>query len=190
MNPWFSRIQSPDNPDYCIIDLDPDNNTFDQVIQVALAIKDMLDEVKVPCYCKTSGSTGMHIYIPLESGVSYDQSQLFAKLIVSVIHDQLPEFTSLERIVKKRKGKMYLDFLQNRAGATIACPYSLRPKPGATVSMPLTWDEVKPGIKMKDFTIKNSVARVRNEGDPFKGVLNKGINLEETLERFHTIFKV
>ncbi len=188
MNPWFSRIQSPDNPDYCIIDLDPDKNTFDQVIQAARAIKEMLDEVDVPCYCKTSGSTGMHIYIPLEAKVSYDQSQLFAKLIVNVIHDQLPEFTSLERMVKKRKGKMYLDFLQNRPGATVACPYSLRPKIGATVSMPLVWDEVKPGLKMKDFTIKNAIDRVRSEGDPFKDVLEKGIDLEKTLEKFHSVF--
>jgi bifunctional non-homologous end joining protein LigD len=190
MNPWFSRIQSPDNPDYCIIDLDPDKNTFDQVIQAARAIKEMLDEVDVPCYCKTSGSTGMHIYIPLEAKVSYDQSQLFAKLIVSVIHDQLPEFTSLERMVKKRKGKMYLDFLQNRPGATVACPYSLRPKVGATVSMPLVWDEVKPGLKMTDFTIKNVVDRVRSEGDPFKDVLGKGIDLQKTLEKFHSVFNI
>jgi bifunctional non-homologous end joining protein LigD len=190
MNPWFSRVQTPDNPDYCIIDLDPDKNTFDQVIQAALAIKEVLDEVNVPCYCKTSGSTGMHIYIPLEAKVSYDQSQLFAKLIVNVIHEQLPEFTSLERMVKNRKGKMYLDFLQNRPGATIACPYSLRPKPGATVSMPLAWDEVKPGLKMKDFTIKNTTDRVRTEGDPFKGVLGKGIDLKETLEKFHSVFNI
>ncbi len=188
MNPWFSKIQTPENPDYCIIDLDPDENTFDQVIQAALAIKELLDEVGVPCFCKTSGSTGMHIYIPLEDRVSYDQSQLFAKLIVNIIHEQLPEFTSLERMVKKRKGKMYLDFLQNRSGATIACPYSLRPKPGATVSMPLAWEEVKPGLKMTDFTIKNTIDRVRAVGDPFKKVLGDGINLEKTLEKFYDAF--
>lgn len=190
MNPWFSRVETPDNPDYCIIDLDPDENTFDQVIQAALAIKEVLDEVDVPCFCKTSGSTGMHVYIPLKAKVSYDQSQLFAKLIVNIIHEQLPEFTSLERVVKKRKGKMYLDFLQNRPGATIACPYSLRPKPGATVSMPLPWEEVKQGLRMKDFTIRNAVDRVRSEGDPFKGVLEKGIDLENTLERFYRVYKI
>lgn len=190
MNPWFSRIQTPDNPDYCIIDLDPDENTFDQVVQAARAIKEVLDEVDVPCFCKTSGSTGMHVYIPLEAKVSYDQSQLFAKLVVNIIHEQLSEFTSLERVVKKRKGKMYLDFLQNRPGATIACPYSLRPKPGATVSMPLPWEEIKPGLKMKDFTIKNAVDRVKLEGDYFKGVLGKGIDLKETLEKFHHVFNI
>lgn len=190
MNPWFSRVETPDNPDYCIIDLDPDENTFDQVIQVALAIKAVLDEVDVPCFCKTSGSTGMHVYIPLEAKISYDQSQLFAKLVVNIIHDQLPEFTSLERVVKKRKGKMYLDFLQNRPGATIACPYSLRPRPRATVSMPLRWEEVKPGLKMEDFTIKNAVDRVRLEGDPFKDVLGKGIDLKKVLDKFHRVFNI
>ncbi|WP_316753052.1 DNA ligase D [Pedobacter gandavensis] len=177
MNPWFSRSQSPDNPDYCVIDLDPDKNTFDQVIQVAQKVKEVLDQIEVPCYPKTSGSTGMHIYIPLGAKYTYDQSQMFAKIIVTLIHQQLPEFTTLERMIADRKGKMYLDFLQNRPGATIACPYSLRPKPGATVSMPLEWQEVKPGMKMNDFTIFNALDRLKETGDLFKGVLGKGIDL-------------
>jgi len=188
MNPWFSKIQSPDNPDYCIIDLDPDKNTFDQVIEAAIAVKKVLDELDVPSFCKTSGSTGMHIYIPLAAKYSYDQSQLFARLVVNIVHQQLPEFTSLERMVKNRKGKMYLDFLQNRPGATIACPYSLRPKPGATVSMPLDWDEVKPGLKMTDFTIHNAVKRLRTVGDLFKGALGTGIDLEKTITKAEHIF--
>jgi len=189
MNPWFSRIQSPDNPDYCIIDLDPDKNTFDQVISAALEVKKVLDAIDVPSYCKTSGSTGMHIYIPLDSQYDYDQSQMFARLIVNIVHQQIPEYTSLERMIKNRNGKMYLDFLQNRPGATIAGPYSLRPKPGATVSMPLHWDEVKPGLTMKHFTIHNSVARLKKEGDLFKGVLGKGIDLEKTIKKAKSIFQ-
>lgn len=187
MNPWFSRVQSPDHPDYCVLDLDPDKNTFDQVIQIALAIKDILDSMNVPCYCKTSGSTGMHIYIPLGAKYTYDQSQLFGRLIVDMVQQQYPSFTSLERIVKNRKGKMYLDFLQNRPGATLACPYSLRPKPGATVSMPLHWDEVKPGLRMSDFTIQNAVARVREVGDLFKPVLGKGINLKAAIHKYQQL---
>ncbi|GGH09926.1 DNA ligase D [Mucilaginibacter phyllosphaerae] len=189
MNPWFSRIQSPDNPDYCIIDLDPDKNTFDQVIEAAQEVKKVLDAIDVPGYCKTSGSTGMHIYIPLGAQYDYDQSQMFARLIVNIVHRQIPDYTSLERMVKNRDGKMYLDFLQNRPGATIAGPYSLRPKPGATVSMPLHWDEVKPGLTMKDFTIHNAVDRLKTEGDLFKGVLDKGINLEKTIKKAQSIFK-
>lgn len=189
MNPWFSRIQSPDNPDYCIIDLDPDKNTFDQVIAAALEVKKVLDAIDVPGYCKTSGSTGMHIYIPLGAKYDYDQSQMFARLIVNIVHQQIPDYTSLERMVKNRGGKMYLDFLQNRPGATIAGPYSLRPKPGATVSMPLHWDEVKPGLTMKHFTIHNSIARLKKEGDLFKGVLGKGIDLEKTIKKAQSIFQ-
>ncbi len=188
MNPWFSRVQSPDNPDYCVIDLDPDKNTFNQVIEAALEVKKVLDAVGVPCYPKTSGSTGIHIYIPLGAKYSYDQSQMFARLIVNLVHKQIPEYTSLERMIANRKGKMYLDFLQNRPGATIAGPYSLRPKPGATVSMPLHWDEVKLGLTMKDFTIYNSVERLKLEGDLFKGVLGKGIDLEAVIKKAQSVF--
>ncbi|MBK0379970.1 DNA ligase D [Mucilaginibacter segetis] len=189
MNPWFSRIQSPDNPDYCVIDLDPDKNTFDQVISAALEVKKVLDAIDVPAYCKTSGSTGMHIYIPLNAKYDYDQSQMFARLIVNIVHRQIPDYTTLERSIKNRDGKMYLDFLQNRPGATIAGPYSLRPKPGATVSMPLHWDEVKPGLTMKHFTIHNSVSRLKKEGDLFKGVLGKGVDLEKTIKKAKSIFE-
>ncbi|MCZ4244063.1 DNA ligase D [Pedobacter punctiformis] len=188
MNPWFSRIQHPDNPDYCVIDLDPDQNTFDQVVEAALEVKKVLDAIEVPCFCKTSGSTGMHIYIPMDAKYSYDQSQMFAKIIVNLVHDQIPEYTSLERMVSARKGKMYLDFLQNRPGATIAGPYSLRPKIGATVSMPLHWDEVKPGLKMKDFNIFNTIDRLKIEGDLFKGVLGKGIDLKKAINKAKSIF--
>ncbi|MCJ8210059.1 DNA ligase D [Mucilaginibacter sp. RS28] len=189
MNPWFSRVDSPDNPDYCVIDLDPDQNTFEQVIQAALEVKKVLDAIGVPSYCKTSGSTGMHIYIPLAAKYTYDQSQLFGRLLVNIVHKQIPDFTSVERMIANRHGKMYLDFLQNRPGATLACPYSLRPKPGATVSMPVHWDEVKPGLKMSRFNIHNAVDRVRDEGDLFNGVLGKGIDLEITLAKAKSIFE-
>ncbi len=188
MNPWFSRVQHPDEPDYCVIDLDPDKNTFDQVIAAAQEVKKILDAIGIPGFAKTSGSTGIHIYIPLGAKYSYDQSQLFGKLIVSIVHQQLPDFTSMERQIKNRGGKMYLDFLQNRPGATIAGPYSLRPKPGATVSMPLHWDEVKKGLKMKDFTIKNAIPRVKREGDLFKGTLGAGIDMEQALEKAKSIY--
>jgi len=188
MNPWFSRVQHPDNPDYCVIDLDPDQNTFEQVIQAACEVKNILDALEITGYVKTSGSTGIHIYIPLGAKYSYDQSQMFGKMIVSIVHSQLPDFTSLERQIKNRNGKMYLDFLQNRPGATIACPYSLRPKVGATVSMPLHWEEVRKGLMMKDFTIENSIARMRSEGDIFKGSLKKGIDMKKAVAKAQSIF--
>jgi bifunctional non-homologous end joining protein LigD len=190
INPWFSRIQSPDNPDYCVIDLDPDKNTFNQVIEAAQEVKKVLDAIDVPSFCKTSGSTGMHIYIPLGAKYTYDQSQMFARIIVDIVHRNLPDYTTLERMVAARHGKMYLDFLQNRPGATIAGPYSLRPKVGATVSMPLHWDEVKPGLTMKDFTIFNSIDRLKKTGDLFKGVLGKGIDLEKTIKKAQSTFEL
>ncbi len=189
INPWFSRVQSPDNPDFCVIDLDPDKQHFDQVIETALKVKAVCDAMGVPTYPKTSGSTGMHIYIPMGAKYTYDQSQMFAKIIVSEVHKELKAYTTLERMVKNRNGKMYLDFLQNRPDATIAGVYSLRPKPGATVSMPLAWDEVKPGLTMRDFTIHNSIDRLKQTGDLFKGVLGEGINLMKTIQEAQTIFR-
>ncbi|NTE04344.1 DNA ligase D [Agrobacterium tumefaciens] len=188
MNPWFSRIQHPDHPDYCVIDLDPDQHSFDQVVEAAQVTKKILDAIDVPSYCKTSGSTGMHIYIPLNAKYNYDQSQMFAKMVVSLVQKEIPEYTSLERMIPARKGKMYLDFLQNRPGATIAGPYSLRPKPGATVSTPLHWDEVKKGLEMKNFNIFNTLDRLKAEGDLFKGVLGKGIDLKKAVNKAKTVF--
>lgn len=184
MNPWNCRIQSPDNPDWCLIDLDPDKkNTFEQVIETALAVKSVLDELDVPGYIKTSGATGLHIYIPLAAKYSYDQCQLFGRFIAHRTHALLPEFTSVERLTSKRKNKIYIDFLQNRPGATLAAPYSVRPKPGATVSMPLEWSEVQPGLQIADFTIKNAVQRMRDKGDIFKPVLGRGVNLKKVIRK-------
>ncbi|QQT29296.1 DNA ligase D [Sphingobacterium multivorum] len=182
MNPWSSTVGKPDNPTFCIIDLDPDKNTFDQVIETAQLTKQLLDDMAVPSYCKTSGSTGLHIYIPLGNKYNYDQSKEFAHIIVTLIHAELPDYTSLERTVRARKGKMYLDFLQNRPHATIAAAYSVRPKPGATVSMPLHWDEVKKGLKISDFTLFNAIERMHELGDIFKPVLGKGIDLKKVID--------
>jgi bifunctional non-homologous end joining protein LigD len=184
LNPWSSTIHNPDNPDWCIIDLDPDKNSFDQVIEAALATKEVLDKLKVPSYCKTSGSTGLHIYIPLGAKYDYEQSKEFARVVVKLVHQMIPTFTSIERKVSDRGGKMYLDFLQNRPQATLAAPYSLRPKPGAPVSMPLEWSEVKKGLKMTDFNIFNAMDRIQKKGDIFKPVLGKGIDLEKVVKAF------
>jgi len=185
MNPWHSRTASPDNPDWCVIDLDPDGNSYEQVMTVALVIKGILDELKITACCKTSGATGMHIYIPLKAKYSYDQSRMLARLIVDMAHEdeRISAFTSLERTPAKRKKKIYLDFLQNRAIQTLAAPYSVRPRPGATVSTPLHWEELKKGLKPENFTIKNIFDRLRDIGDIFKPVLGKGIDLEKTVGR-------
>jgi len=189
MNPWHSRRQTPDNPDWCIIDLDPDENSFNQVIEAARVTKKILDAINVPAYCKTSGSTGLHIYIPFGGKYTYDDSKEFGRKIVKLVHKEIPSFTSIERKTADRGGKMYLDFLQNRPQASVASAYSLRPKPGAPVSMPLHWEEVKKGLKIKDFNIANAIPRLKENGDIFKGVLGKGINLEKVLKKIESIFK-
>lgn len=188
MNPWSSTVKHPDHPDFCIIDLDPDKNSFEQVIEAAQVTKEVLDSIGVPSYCKTSGSTGLHVYIPLGAKYTYDQSKEFARLVVTLVQQKIPRFTTLERKVADRKGKMYLDFLQNRAQATIAAAYSARPKPGATVSAPLLWEEVRPGLKMKDFTIFNMPGRLKDMGDLFKPVLGKGIDLDKVIRRYGNTF--
>ncbi|MEO5889967.1 MAG: DNA ligase D [Ferruginibacter sp.] len=191
LNPWSSRISKPDNPDWCIIDLDPGKkNTFEQVIETANVTKQILDAADIPAYCKTSGSTGLHIYIPLGAKYSYESSKEFARVIARLVHNQIPAFTSIERAVSKRKGKLYIDFLQNRPQATLATAYSLRPKPMATVSMPLHWEEVKKGLKMSDFTIHNSITRIKETGDIFSPVLGKGINIKKAIGGLNKLLEV
>jgi bifunctional non-homologous end joining protein LigD len=182
MNPWHSRISSPLHPDWCIMDLDPGRISFEKVIETAQVIHQLLESIGVPSFPKTSGSTGIHIYIPLGAKYSYEQSRQLAEIIAILIHSELPAFTSIERNPLKRKDKIYLDYLQNRSIQTICAPYSLRPKPGATVSAPLHWSEVEKGLQIKQFTIKNMNDRVKREGDLFAGVLGEGINLNEVLK--------
>jgi bifunctional non-homologous end joining protein LigD len=189
MNPWSSTVKKPDNPDWCAIDLDPDTNSFEQVIKTAQITHEVLESAGIANYCKTSGSTGIHIYIPLGAKYLYEDSREFGRLIATIVHEQIPRFTSIERATADRKGKIYIDFLQNRPQATLAAAYSLRPKPGATVSMPLHWDEVKKGLKMKDWTIRNAVARIKEQGDIFKPVLGKGINMKKAIAALGSLYR-
>jgi bifunctional non-homologous end joining protein LigD len=187
MNPWSSRTKTPDHPDWCIIDLDPDKkNTFDQVIEAAQVTKEVLDGVGISSYCKTSGSTGLHIYIPLGAKYTYEDSKEFARAVVTKVNTLLPAFTTIERKISDRNGKMYLDFLQNRPQATVAAPYSLRPKPGASVSMPLHWDEVQKGLKIRDFNIENAIPRLKVHGDIFKGVLGKPADIIKAAKKLNS----
>jgi bifunctional non-homologous end joining protein LigD len=172
INPWNSSLGSINKPDYMIMDIDPsDNNTFEQVIDTALVIKELLDKAGATGYCKTSGSTGLHIYIPLKAQYTYTQIRSFAKGLATLTRDQLPETTTIERSLNKRDGKIYIDYLQNRRGQTLACAYSLRPKPGATVSAPLEWKEVKRGLSIEQFNINNIFKRLDKKGDLFGGAL-------------------
>ena len=184
INPWHSTINSLDNPDYLIIDIDPSKeNTFQQVIEAANVVKQILDKAGAPSYSKTSGASGLHIYVPLAKKYTYEQAKDFTYLICMLANEQIPVFTTLERNLQKRGHKhIYMDYLQNRRGQTIACAYSLRPKIGATVSTPLLWKEVKSGLTPQDFTIHNIMKRLKKMGDIFSPILGKGIDLNKCLK--------
>jgi DNA ligase D-like protein (predicted polymerase)/DNA ligase D-like protein (predicted 3'-phosphoesterase) len=189
MNPWNSTIDEQDKPDYIVMDIDPsEQNTFDEVIDVALTIREILTEAGVEGYCKTSGSSGLHIYVPFGQKYTYEESKDFAHILATIVTERLPELTTIERSLSKRKkNQIYVDYLQNRRGQTLASAYSVRPKPGATVSAPLEWSEVKHGLKPGDFTIKNMMKRVKEKGDLFEGVLGKGIDIQKALSKLETI---
>lgn len=178
-NPWNSRKQDLELPDYLVLDLDPSpKNTFDDVIEVALQIREILEALKIEGYCKTSGASGIHIYLPLRRKYDYEQTKDFAHLLMKKTEEALPKLCTLERSLHRRaKNKVYLDYLQNRTGQTLASAYSLRPKAGATVSTPLQWEEVKKGMRVSDFNIHTIEARLEQQGDLFKPVLGKGIDM-------------
>lgn len=183
INPWLSRKQALDKPDYLVIDLDPLDVPFERVVDAALAVKETLEEVGVQGYCKTSGATGLHVYVPLGGAYDYEQAKEFAQIVAYVAHDKAPDITSVERLPERRHGRVYLDFLQNRAGQTLAAPYSVRPRPGAPVSTPLRWEEVHTGLDPHSFTIKNVFERLQTYGDLFAPVLGEGADLLSALRR-------
>jgi bifunctional non-homologous end joining protein LigD len=184
INPWNSTIQNIENPDWLVIDIDPDKQDFAVVVETALVVKDVMDELETECYCKTSGASGLHVYIPLGAQYDYDSVKILAELIAKEVQSRLPETTSLERSIKKRDHKIYIDYLQNRIGQTLAAPYSVRPKPGATVSTPLEWSEVNSKLHPSQFTIKNVLKRFEKKGDLWAPVLSKGANIKKILKKF------
>lgn len=177
INPWNSRVQHLDKPDWLVIDLDPEGVTFNDVITVARAVRDVLDELHITGMPKTSGKTGIHIYVPLGARYDYEQAKNFAHLIAIEVNKRVPKLTSLERMPEKRQHRIYLDFLQNREGQTLAAPYSVRPTPDANVATPLHWDEVTKGLRPEQFTIATIHKRLDSVGDLWKPVLGKGVDI-------------
>lgn len=188
LNPWNSVIGNPENPTYTVIDIDPGEKTpFVEVVETARAVKEVLDLAEIQGYCKTSGATGLHVYIPLAGNYSYDEAASFAQLICVYVHHMLPEITSMERTIKAREGKIYLDYLQNKRGQTLASAYCARPRPGATVSTPLKWEEVNKRLKVKDFTIFTVPDRVDLTGDLFRNVLTQTTDIAKAIERLDAL---
>lgn len=175
LNPWTSTKRHILKPDHLVMDLDPsEGNSFAQVVEAALAVKVVLDKLGVSGHCKTSGATGLHVYLPVGARYTFAELVPVAEGIMRVVHRLLPDSTTLVRALSKRdRGKIYLDHLQNRKVQTMASVYSLRPKPGATVSTPLDWDEGRPGLDPRDFTLHTLHARIEKKGDLFAGILKR-----------------
>lgn len=183
LHPFMSRFQKLENPDYCVIDFDPHDISFDKVIEAILVAHDILDKIKIKHFCKTSGSKGLHLLIPLHAQYSFEQSRQFAEIISHQVHELLPYTTSLERTPSKRPKKIYLDCLQNRFGQTLVAPYSVRPNHDALVSTPLLWSEVNKYLDKEAFNIKTIPARLKEKGDLLKPLLKEKVNLKAALSR-------
>jgi bifunctional non-homologous end joining protein LigD len=183
-NPWMSRIGSLEHPDYVLIDLDPQEAHYDQIVEAALLVKQELDAIGLAGYPKTTGGDGMHIFIPLEPRYSYEQVRQFGEILSLLTIQKNPDlFTTPRSVAKRRKGKVYFDWMQISSGKTIAAVYSLRAHPGAPVSAPLEWSEVRKGLSPLDFTIHHVRERFARVGDLFRPVLDRPQKLEPALRR-------
>ena len=184
-NPWFSRKQSIDKPDYFAFDLDPgDGASFEQVKHVALEVKKELDEIGLAGYPKTSGSTGIHIYVPIKAEVTYSDLVPFAKKVATRVAERNPNDATVKRMVRDRKvSQVYVDYLQNIEGKSLASAYSVREKPHAMVSAPLEWKEITRKLQLEQFTIETMPARLKKKGDIFQDVLKKRQSLKAAMKR-------
>ncbi|MFC5283262.1 DNA ligase D [Pedobacter alpinus] len=181
LNPWLSSYKKPENPEFMVIDLDPDDNSFKEVVAVALSVKAVFDSLGIVSFVKTSGSSGIHIYVYVGAVYDYEFIKVFAQFIAQKVHELNTYNTSIERSPSKRKGKIYIDYLQNRRGQTIAAPYSVRPKPGATVSYPLSWDELNDKLDMNDYHINNVPKLLLERENPWNSIFEKKQNLKKAL---------
>ena len=180
---WASRCGSLELPDWCVIDLDPKDAPFSAVIRCAEVVHRVCDSVALPNYVKTTGKTGLHIMLPLGRQCTYEQSRMLGELLARFVLKECGDIATITRHVTKRGDKVYLDYLQNRHGQTIVAPYSVRPLPGAPVSMPLVWDEVNDTLDPKNYTIKNAIDRMEKMGtDPVRAVIDEKPNLTRILQ--------
>ena len=181
---WSSRVQSLQHPDWSILDLDPKKAPFRDVIRVALALHELCEEIELPAFVKTSGSTGLHVLVPLDGRCTYEHSRTLAELLARIIVAELPEIATLIRAPGSRGDRVYIDYLQNGHGKLLVAPFSVRPLAGAPVSMPLQWEDVRPGLDIRRYTIENAPRRMREqEQDPLRGVLETRPDLPGVLER-------
>jgi bifunctional non-homologous end joining protein LigD len=180
---WGSRVASLERPDWLILDLDPKGAPFTDVVHVALALRRILDDLRVPVSVKTSGATGLHLLVPLGARYSWEETRTFARLLATLGVEAEPGIATIARQIHAREGKVYVDWLQNVRGQTIVAPFSVRPLPGATVSCPLRWDEVTVDLDPRAFTIGTVPARVAELGDSMAPVLRGAVDIAQALAR-------
>lgn len=175
LNQWYAKCDDVDRPDYLHFDLDPvPGASFEKVIETALLLRDALEGLKMPCYAKTTGSKGIHLYVPIERGPTQKQVWGFAKQLSHALAAQAPKLiTAVYTVAKRPKGRVLVDYNQNAWGRTLASIYSIRPRPKAPVSTPVTWDELESGVSIDDFRIDNVPARLQKVGDLWKPLLEK-----------------
>ena len=190
MHIWNSRIGSLELPDWCVIDLDPKEAPFSDVVRTAIAMHALCESIALPNYVKTTGKTGLHILLPLGRQITYAQCRTLGELLARVVLRELGDIATITRHVTKRGDKVYLDYLQNRHGQLIVAPFSVRPLPGASVSMPLLWDEVNQSLDPRAFTIKTAVERMERLGqDPAGQVLHDKPDLALVITKLQEIMQ-
>lgn len=189
-NPWMSRVESLENPDFILIDLDPYHCGYDRIIEAAQLVRGRLDLIGLEGYPKTTGGDGMHIYLPLEPVYTFQQARSFAEIIARWLAGERPDlFTTPRNVAAREKGKVYFDYLQISSGKTISAPYVLRAYPGAPVATPLAWHEVRQGLTPTQFHIGNAMRRFDRTGDLFAGVLKNLQKIEPALEKLSGVIE-
>ena len=183
-NPWMSRMGSLEHPDYLLIDLDPQECSYEKIVEAALVVRKKLDRAELESFPKTTGGDGMHLFVPLEPRYTYDQVRSFAELLSTMVAHERPDlFTTPRAVAKREKGKVYFDWMQIGEGKTISAPYAVRAYAGAPVATPLGWGEVTPKLTPEQFHLGNALARFDRLGDLFEGVLTRPQRMEEALEK-------
>jgi bifunctional non-homologous end joining protein LigD len=173
-HPWHSTIKRLDKPDWIAIDLDPKKAPWENVLQVALMVKEVADEIGLEVFPKTSGSSGLHLYVPLKPTNEYEKAAEFARLFATEVARRAPKIATVERTIAKRAStQVYVDWMQNARGKSLAAVFTARAKPKATVSMPLTWKQISQGVKITDFTITNVPGLLQKKGDPWADFFKK-----------------
>ena len=178
-HPWHSTTKKLTHPDWIALDLDPKKAPWENVLEVALVVKKVCDEVGLSAFPKTSGSSGIHIYLPLKPTNTYDRVAEFSRLLASEVASRAPKIATVERSLAKRgHDQVYVDWMQNARGKSLASVLTVRAKPGATVSMPLTWKEIEKGVRISDFNIKNVPKLIQKKGNAWEDFFAKRQSLK------------